>query len=160
MTLTLRIVKNIKRKAVSRYVIINKKFKVIDMDDDNLLIICRTCGRKVLMHNMRPDDDGEHMICKDCWTRKAGVKGATSVLGKKSDVENTPYEPPKSQVKKTEKSEKMIKYICTSCKYKFQRKADQDVHKCPYCGKESIVLDSALGADNIIKQSMDKKFEW
>lgn len=52
------------------------------MDEDNLLIICRTCGRKVLMHNMRPDDDGEHMICNECWKRKAGVKGASNVFWK------------------------------------------------------------------------------
>ena len=130
------------------------------MDDDNLLIICRTCGRKVLMHNMRPDDDGEHMICSDCWKRKAGAKSASAsnVFGKK-DVENTPYQPPKSSMK-PQKSEKMIKYICTSCKYKFSRKESQNVAKCPYCGKNSIVLDSAMGADQMLKQAQDKKFDW
>ena len=128
------------------------------MDDDNLLIICRACGRKVLMHNMRPDDDGEHMICNDCWKRKSGVKGATSIFGSK-EVSNTPYEPPK-HAKTVEKSEKMIKYICTSCKYKFSRKSSQDVHKCPYCGKEGIVVDSQLGAENLLKSSQDKRFEW
>jgi predicted RNA-binding Zn-ribbon protein involved in translation (DUF1610 family) len=114
----------------------------------------------MLMHNMRPDDDGENMICNDCYKRKVGVKSASSIisLGKKT-MENSPYEPPKS-VKKTEKSEKMIKYICSSCKYKFQRKATQEVTKCPYCGKESIVLDSQLGAENIIKQATDKRYEW
>jgi DNA-directed RNA polymerase subunit RPC12/RpoP len=130
------------------------------MDDENLLIICRTCGRKVLMHNMRPDDDGQHMICNDCWKRKQGARSATSsnVFGKK-DVENTPYEPSKS-VKKVEKSEKMIKYVCTSCKYKFSRKQSQEVAKCPYCGKQTIIQDSQLGADKMIKDSLDKKYEW
>jgi len=128
------------------------------MDEDNLLIICRTCGRKVLMHNMRPDDDGEHMICNDCWKRKAGARGAGSVLGAKV-VENTPYVPSKN-VSKVEKSEKMIKYICTSCRYKFQRKASQAVEKCPYCGKESVVVDSQLGAEKLIKESDNKRFDW
>jgi protein-arginine kinase activator protein McsA len=130
------------------------------MDDENLLIICRACGRKVLMHNMRPDDDGEHMICNDCWKRKQGAKGASSsnVFGKK-DVENTPYQPQKSTMK-AQKSEKLIKYVCTSCKYKFSRKASQQVEKCPYCSKESVVLDSAMGADKLIKDSQDKRFEW
>ena len=132
------------------------------MDEDNLLIICRTCGRKVLMHNMRPDDDGEHMICNDCWKRKQGVKDAGSVLNpaKKSGVENSPYVPPKSKETRTVKSEKMIKYVCTSCKYKFARKGSQEVEKCPYCGKETIVLDSAMGADQMLKESTDKKFDW
>ncbi len=44
------------------------------MDNDNLLIICRACGRKALMHNMRPDKTGENMICIDCYK-----KGATAM---------------------------------------------------------------------------------
>jgi predicted RNA-binding Zn-ribbon protein involved in translation (DUF1610 family) len=126
------------------------------MDEDNLLIICRSCGRKSLMQNMRPD--GENMICMDCFKKNAGVKSATSIFGKKS-VENAPYEPPKSKAK-VEKSEKMMKYICTSCKYKFSRKASQEVHKCPYCGKTNIVLDNALGAENLLKDSLNKKYDW
>jgi predicted RNA-binding Zn-ribbon protein involved in translation (DUF1610 family) len=98
------------------------------------------------------------MICTDCYKRKAGVKSVTSVLGKK-EVANTPYTPTR-QAKKVAKSEKTIRYICTSCKYKFQRKESQEVGKCPYCGKSMIVLDSQLGADNIIKESSDKKYDW
>jgi predicted RNA-binding Zn-ribbon protein involved in translation (DUF1610 family) len=128
------------------------------MDEDNMLIICRVCGRKVLMHNMRPDDDGEHMICNDCWKKKSGVKSAVSPFGKKA-VENSAYEPPKSKAK-VEKSEKMVHYICTACRYKFSRKTSQEIHKCPYCGKEKIVVDSALGADKLLNDSMDKKFDW
>jgi predicted RNA-binding Zn-ribbon protein involved in translation (DUF1610 family) len=128
------------------------------MDNDNLLIICRVCGRKVLMHNMRLDDDKENMICNDCYKKKASGIQPTSVLGKKA-VENNPYEPSRHKVAKT-KSEKMLRYICTSCKYKFSRKESQHVEKCPYCGKNSIVLDTQLGADKLINDSMDRKFEW
>jgi hypothetical protein len=128
------------------------------MDDDNLLIICRACGRKVLMHNMRPDDDGEHMICKECYTKKAGARGAQSPFSKKP-VENAPYEGPKKTAAKPQ-IEKMIRYICQGCKYKFSRKASQQVGKCPYCGKENILVDSSLGAEKMLKESMDKKFDW
>lgn len=128
------------------------------MNDDNLLIICRVCGRKVLMHNMRLDDDKENMICNDCYKKKASGIQPTSVLTRKA-VENKPYDSPKGKSAKT-KSEKMLRYICTNCKYKFSRKESQQVAKCPYCGKNSIVHDDQLGADKLINDSMDKKFDW
>ena len=128
------------------------------MDNDNLLIICRVCGRKILMHNMRLDDDKENMICNDCYQKKSSASQPVSALTKKA-LENNPYEPSKSKAKST-KSEKMIKYICTSCKYKFSRKESQHVEKCPYCGKNSIVQDTQLGADKLINDSLDKKYEW
>ena len=129
------------------------------MESDNVLIICRACGRNVLMHNMRPDADGEHMICLNCYKKQAGVKSATSIFGKK-EIGNTPYEYAKSKSAKAPKSEKMVKYICTSCKYKFSRKESQEVIKCPYCGKERVVFDSALGADKILHEAEDKRFDW
>jgi len=129
------------------------------MDNDNLLIICRSCGRKTLMHNMRPDSDGENMICVDCLKKKSTVKAATGIFGK-ADVENTPFtSPTEKRVHKTEQKEKMVKYLCTNCKYKFSRKESQAVEKCPYCGKSTIILDNALGAEKLIKDSTDKRFE-
>ena len=32
-----------------------------------------------------------------------------------------------------------INYICSSCNYKFSRKADRTFKLCPYCGKEGTV---------------------
>jgi len=125
------------------------------MDDDNLLIICRACGRKVLMHNMRPD--GENMICLECYKRKSGVQSAQSIFAKK-EVENTPYHT--KEEKKTVKSEKMVRYICTNCKYKFSRKESQHVGKCPYCGKDKIVVDTQLGAEKLLNESQNKKYDW
>lgn len=120
------------------------------MDEDHMLIICRLCGRKVLMHNMRPD--GENMICADCYK-----KGAPAPV--KRGIDNTPYVPPKTKGK-VEKSEKMTRYICTNCKYKFSRKESQKVEKCPYCSKNTIVHDDQLGADKLIKDSLNKRFDW
>lgn len=126
------------------------------MDEDHMLIICRSCGRKTLMENMRAD--GDNMICMDCYKKSAGAKSVTSVFGKKP-VENEPFKPAKSKGK-VEKSEKMIRYICTNCKYKFSRKESQSVEKCPYCSKNTIVHDDQLGAENLIKDSTDKRFDW
>lgn len=127
------------------------------MDTDNLLIICRSCGRKSLMHNMRPADDGEHMICVDCARKGASMSSETTI--QKKAIENQPFSGPRKREEKT-KSEKMIKFICTSCKYKFSRKESQHVAKCPYCGKQTIVHDDQLGADNLLKESLNKKFDW
>lgn len=118
------------------------------MNDDNLLIVCRSCGRKVLMHNMKPDASGENMICFDC-AKKQGV--ASERLASLQKPESAR---PKSTI-----TEKMIKYICTACKYKFSRKESRGVDKCPYCGKNSIVLDSDTGAEKLLKESTNKKFE-
>ncbi len=32
-----------------------------------------------------------------------------------------------------------IKYGCKSCGYKFTRKAESKIIRCPYCGKEGTV---------------------
>jgi predicted RNA-binding Zn-ribbon protein involved in translation (DUF1610 family) len=120
--------------------------------DENLLIVCRGCGRKMLMHNMRPDSTGDNMICMDCYKRSSAVKGATATISEVA-AQRKPVK------KTTEKSEKMARYICTSCRYKFSRKASQEVSKCPYCGKTTIVTDNQLGADKLLNDSLDKKFE-
>ena len=126
------------------------------MDDDNLLIICRSCGRKQLMHNMKAD--GEHMICLDCAKKGSTAKSDSALFAKKT-VENAPFSGPKGKSEKS-KSEKMTRYICTACKYKFSRKESQPVEKCPYCGKTTIVHDDQLGAEKLISQSMEKRFDW
>jgi|WetSurMetagenome_2_1015567.scaffolds.fasta_scaffold1135516_1 DNA-directed RNA polymerase subunit RPC12/RpoP len=121
------------------------------MTSENLLIVCRSCGRKVLMHNMRPDGTGENMVCIDCYKRNSPTK---TMSISEAAAEQTP-----KPVKRPERTEEMRKYICTACKYKFSRKKTQEVSKCPYCGKNSIVLDSGLGADKLLKDSADRRFE-
>lgn len=122
------------------------------MDSDNLLIVCRSCGRKVLMHNMRPDSTGENMVCVDCYKRNSPSKTM-------SISEAAAEQSPKLARKVVERTEPMMKYICTNCKYKFSRKQSQEVSKCPYCGKNTIVLDNQLGAEKLLKESNDKRFE-
>jgi len=122
------------------------------MDSENLLIVCRICGRKTLMHNMRPDGTGENMICIDCY--KKGIASRPTMSIKEAAAQEEA-----SKVRKPATAEPMNKYICTSCKYKFSRKKSQEVSKCPYCGKTTIVLDNQLGADKLINDSLDKRFE-
>jgi DNA-directed RNA polymerase subunit RPC12/RpoP len=121
------------------------------MTSENLLIVCRSCGRKILMHNMRPDSTGENMICMDCYKRSSPSKTMS--------ISEVAAEQAPKIVKKSEKTEKMVKYICTACKYKFSRKENQEVAKCPYCSKNAIIVDSGLGADKLLKDSQEKRFE-
>ncbi len=124
------------------------------MDSENLLIVCRICGRKTLMHNMRQDGSGENMVCVDCYKRNSQNKPTMSISERAAELNAE-----KTVKKTTEKSEPMIKYLCSNCKYKFSRKKSQEVTKCPYCGKTNVMLDNALGADTLLKESANKKFE-
>ena len=103
------------------------------------------------MHNMRPDGTGENMICVDCYKRNSPTK--TMSISEKAAEMSQPSRKP------VEHKEPMMKYLCTSCKYKFSRKQSQEVGKCPYCGKETIVTDNQLGADKLLNDSADKRFE-
>jgi len=33
-------------------------------------------------------------------------------------------------------------YVCSNCKYKFSRKADRALKRCPYCSKEGTVKEN------------------
>jgi DNA-directed RNA polymerase subunit RPC12/RpoP len=100
---------------------------------------------------MRQDGSGENMVCVDCYKRNSPTK-TMSISEKAAELT-------KSTKKSVEKTEKMLKYHCPDCKYKFSRKQSQHVSKCPYCGKSNIVLDDNLGADKLIVDSNNKKFE-
>lgn len=131
---------------------------------DELSIVCRHCGRHVLMHNMTKDKTGINMICLDCAKKEKSTmepeKTTSIITAMKKHVENSSFSTSRAKTKETtEKSEKMIKYLCPNCKYKFSRKASQEVEKCPYCGKHTVVVDNALGADKLLNDSMDKRFE-
>jgi DNA-directed RNA polymerase subunit RPC12/RpoP len=121
------------------------------MDNENLLIVCRSCNRKILMHNMRPDGTGENMVCNDCYKRNSPNR--TMSISEVAAAQSQPIR------KVVEHKEPMVKYLCTSCKYKFSRKQSQEVGKCPYCGKSSIVMDNQLGAAKLLNESNDKRFE-
>lgn len=111
---------------------------------------------------MRHDKDGEHMICVDCYRKQHGLSntsGSSNAIFGKSELSNSPYVVTVKKSSKSDKPEKPTKYICTSCKYKFSKSPSKHVEKCPYCASRDIVVDDQLGADKLIKSSMNKKFE-
>jgi rubrerythrin len=43
-----------------------------------------------------------------------------------------------------------IKFWCSSCKYKFQRKAKPNM--CPYCSKPTVEDDRSRGAEDLLRE--------
>jgi DNA-directed RNA polymerase subunit RPC12/RpoP len=98
--------------------------------------------------------DTKKMICKYCMDHKQNVaKGNMSVPDHKKPI--------RALVEEDGPQEASVSYVCTACKYSFKRKKSVPVTSCPYCGKSGkIELKSATSASSIIKDSMDKRFEF
>lgn len=104
------------------------------MENQNILIMCRKCGRKSPVAKMRYDVNGKDLICIDC-------------LGQRK-VEGP-------QIKGVQKSGgESVRYFCQNCKYRFSRKKEVGIPKvCPFCGKAAVEKDSASSADSLLKDS-------
>ncbi len=106
------------------------------MSNQEIMMSCKRCGSKQLVGEMSYDKDGATLICASC-------------SGKQF---NKPMASPLSRPK--EKTMKKIKYICTSCNYKFSR--DPGKHRidtCPYCSKPGNVEEyNEQGAEKLLKE--------
>lgn len=95
---------------------------------------CKRCGSKNPVGEMSYDVDGTSLICGSC-SRKNKIESPFSI-------------------KKEEKKVKKIKYVCTSCNYKFSR--DPTKHRvdiCPYCSKEGHVEQyDEQGAEKLLRE--------
>ena len=61
---------------------------------------------------------------------------------------------------KTIINESSVEYECKNCGYKFKRKQSVEFKLCPYCGKEGkVVTLKSKNASNLIKESLDKRFD-
>lgn len=118
------------------------------MNKDQLWIVCRSCGRRVLMHDMFPDNTGKNQICKECHRKNSPLR----------PLANTAFKPTNKPQDK--KSDPMIKYICNNCKYKFSRARSKEVEVCPYCSKKNITAIDDMGANRLISESSEKRFDF
>jgi DNA-directed RNA polymerase subunit RPC12/RpoP len=93
-------------------------------------ILCRVCNREVRMEQMTFDRVKNQYICNTCYSRANSLKP----MARKTE------EPSKPSIFGTKKSpkEEIVKYACHNCKYKFERKRDKAVTKCPYCGGSKL----------------------
>jgi len=107
-----------------------------------VLITCKVCKNKIPMNNMRYDDNGEDLICNDCYNKKHGKvsisKPADAV--EKRGIQNKPTDfKAKLDIDFEKKpTEERVTFACEKCKFKFSRKPDFPVTQCPYCGSTYI----------------------
>ncbi len=105
------------------------------MENQNILIMCRKCGRKSPVSQMRYDSNGKDLICINCLGQR---KIESPSIGK--------------SVKK--EGGETMKYFCPNCKYRFSRKKEVGFPGvCPFCGKSGVDKDSATSADSLLKES-------
>jgi protein-arginine kinase activator protein McsA len=110
------------------------------MSDSGLSVVCRTCGRKVKMEQVKFDDVRKAYVCENCFVVTHTVKKHAN-----------------SFVDDTERSinslkNKLVKITCTACNYHFTRQKDKEIRSCPYCGSNKIEV-LRTGADKIISES-------
>lgn len=113
------------------------------MEDPNLPVICRECGRTVEVRNIHFDENNKRYICTTCFN---AAKNLTELKTIKKDSKVEESKP--SSVKK-------INYQCTVCKYKFSRPIGKPPHDCPYCGKK--VLETR---DQAAEKLLDEADDW
>jgi uncharacterized CHY-type Zn-finger protein len=101
-----------------------------------VLITCRVCKNKIPMNNMRYEDNGEDLICNDCYNKRHGTYVAPKInVAEKKVVLNKPAESThKLDVDFEKQDGDRVTYVCEKCKYKFKRKEGFPVNQCPYCG--------------------------
>ena len=108
-----------------------------------VLITCRVCKNKIPMNSMRYDDNGEDLICNDCYDKKHGKTTVQQkpLVADKKVVLNKPTVFSKSKLDidfEAKPKEDRITYVCQKCKYKFSRKEGFPVNLCPFCGSNFI----------------------
>jgi len=100
---------------------------------------CKKCNKPIDIDNMRALPNQEGFECKDC-----NASNKNKLNQKKETI--IPFASEKNFFMKRE-------LVCKSCNYRFSRKADEVVRKCPYCGRETVVDFIDETADDLIKKN-------
>lgn len=97
------------------------------MVNSDLTVVCRSCGRKVKMDQIKFDDVRTAYVCEACFASSH-----------KSDTENE--NPLISDAIRSVDSLKngLVKYTCRKCRYHFARQKDKEISVCPYCGSNNL----------------------
>ncbi|MEM4267674.1 MAG: hypothetical protein QXK37_02480 [Candidatus Woesearchaeota archaeon] len=126
-------------------------------------VICKKCRQKVSINSVRYDLNGKDLICFDCYDKQQwALKKAGFAERREPASELRLSQVAKSEISKTQKTEQTklekpkgerIKYICTSCQYRFTMgKQSAQAKRCPYCGKETLEEDN-FDIDALIRES-------
>lgn len=99
------------------------------------LYMCSTCKGKFEFENIRYSNDGQRIVCKDCYNRVGkDQKKETKVVPQKERLPDS------------------IKLVCMNCRYKFSLKRKSAIRViCPYCGGNQLMKDD-ITADKLLQE--------
>ena len=90
---------------------------------EEIMIICRKCGNKVLSSSLKLDLDEKLMICSDCVKNKKIQK----------EIKEEVFHKKEENIETKEEKYKIV-HKCTSCSYKFKIDPETKIPRnCPYC---------------------------
>ncbi len=119
-------------------------------------VTCKRCSNKTLVRDMKYDLNGKDLICGRCYELKVATSNRPKMAGHFVEPEKIDM-----NFVNSEDAKKIIKYYCTKCKFKFQRKLANGIPKtCPYCNKPTVVKQFIGSADSLINESLDRKYEF
>ena len=105
---------------------------------DDLVIVCRKCGKKVHPSELRKENQNSAvMICNSCYS-------------KAKDIDETI-----EQIKTVKNNNQTgtFQYFCEACGFKFVRNKENLNQTCPYCSKDKVRQMNL----NVIKEIKDLK---
>ena len=115
------------------------------MDDPNLPVICRSCGRTVRAETVKFDDVNNVYVCTNCYNASHSSSDVKPVLRKAEPTIASPKQYGKLSADK-------INYQCVKCGFAFSRAKDKQPSSCPYCGNKILeIRDTA--ASRLIDES-------
>jgi len=90
----------------------------------DVMVLCKKCGNKVLSSSLKLDLDEKLMICPDCIKNKKIHKEIKEEVFHNKEEKPSTDEEPKTKVA----------HKCTSCGYKFKIDIETKIPRnCPYC---------------------------
>lgn len=98
------------------------------MGNSDLSVVCRSCGRKVKMEQVKFDDVRSAFVCESCFDSTHRVEKTSS----RSAVVDEAIKSVDSL------KDSLVKYTCKKCKYHFARRKDKEIGVCPYCGSDDL----------------------
>ena len=113
------------------------------MNNQNLPVVCRACGRTVRMDSIKYDENHKAYVCSNCYSgsRMAGTKpqqrSAPSVA--------SPRQPGKLSIDK-------VNYQCVKCGYAFSKAKGKAPSGCPYCGNK-VLQEKDTAAEKLLKEA-------
>ncbi len=105
---------------------------MVKMFNEEVMVLCRKCGRQVESSKMKLDVDEKMVICFDCIKNKKIKPAAKQPQLTQEEHEHVLKIRPELPEEKISKA----LYTCRSCSYNFRYNKETKIPRnCPYCGK-------------------------